>query len=55
MSVINTTNNEVVQTIDTRPWPESSVGYQPDSIAMTNDGHLLVSLGAGQRDRGLSV
>ncbi|HEX5192286.1 MAG TPA: bifunctional YncE family protein/alkaline phosphatase family protein [Solirubrobacteraceae bacterium] len=45
VSVINTTNNQVVQTIDTRPWPESSVGYAPDSIAMTNDGHLLVSLG----------
>ena len=45
VSVINTNNNDVVQTIDTRPWPESSVGYEPDSIAMTNDGHLLVSLG----------
>ena len=45
VSVINTTNNQVVQTIDTRPWPESSVGYEPDSIALTQDGHLLVSLG----------
>ncbi|MBV9807908.1 MAG: hypothetical protein JO286_12030, partial [Solirubrobacterales bacterium] len=45
VSVIDTTNNQVVQTIDTKPWPESSVGYEPDSIALTPDGHLLVSLG----------
>jgi YVTN family beta-propeller protein len=45
VSVIDTTNDQVVQTIDTRPWPESSVGYQPDSIGMTQDGHLMVSLG----------
>jgi YVTN family beta-propeller protein len=45
VSVIDTTNNQVVQTIDTRPWPESAVGYDPDSIALTQDGHLLVSLG----------
>jgi YVTN family beta-propeller protein len=45
VSVINTTNDQVVQTIDTRPWPESNVGYEPDGIAMTQDGHLLVSLG----------
>jgi YVTN family beta-propeller protein len=45
VSVIDTTTNQVVQTIETQPWPESSVGYEPDSIAMTKDGHLLVSLG----------
>src|SRR5215469_11108091 len=45
VSVINTTRDQVVQTIDTRPWPESSVGYQPDGIAMTSDSHLLVTLG----------
>ncbi|HKD93385.1 MAG TPA: alkaline phosphatase family protein [Gaiellaceae bacterium] len=45
VSVIDTTTDQVVQTIETRPWPESAVGYQPDSIAMTSDGHLLVSLG----------
>ncbi|HET7048528.1 MAG TPA: alkaline phosphatase family protein [Solirubrobacteraceae bacterium] len=45
VSVIDTTTNEVVQTIETRPWPSSSVGYEPDGIAMTNDGHLLVTLG----------
>jgi YVTN family beta-propeller protein len=45
VSVIDTTKNQVVQTIETRPWPSSNVGYAPDSIALTSDGHLLVSLG----------
>jgi YVTN family beta-propeller protein len=45
VSVINTTKNVVVQTIATKPWPSSRVGYAPDSIAMTDDGHLLVTLG----------
>jgi YVTN family beta-propeller protein len=45
VSIIDTTTDKVVQTIDTRPWPESNVGYAPDSIAMTQDGHLLVTLG----------
>jgi YVTN family beta-propeller protein len=45
VSVIDTTVNQVVQTIETKPWPESAVGYEPDSIAMTSDGHLLVTLG----------
>ena len=45
VSVIDTTTNQVVQTIETKPWPESSVGYEPDGIAMTQDGHLLVTLG----------
>ena len=55
VSVIDTTTNQVVQTIETKPWPESSVGYQPDGIAMTKDGHLLVTLGQGERRRGLPV
>ncbi len=45
VSVIDTTSDQVVQTIETRPWPESAVGYEPDSIALTNHGHLLVALG----------
>jgi YVTN family beta-propeller protein len=45
VSVINTATNQVVQTIETKPWPSSSVGYEPDGIAMTKDGHLLVTLG----------
>ena len=45
VSVIDTTNDQVVQTIETKPWPESAVGYEPDGIALTQDGHLLVTLG----------
>ncbi len=45
VSVIDTTTDQVVQTIETKPWPESAVGYEPDSIALTKDGHLLVTLG----------
>jgi len=45
VSVINTKTDQVEQTIETKPWPESSVGYEPDGIAMTGDGHLLVTLG----------
>ena len=45
VSVIDTTTDQVVQTIETKPWPSSTVGYEPDGIALTKDGHLLVSLG----------
>jgi YVTN family beta-propeller protein len=45
VSVIDTTLDQVVQTIETKPWPSSNVGYQPNGIAMTKDGHLLVTLG----------
>ncbi|WP_043728116.1 YncE family protein [Kutzneria sp. 744] len=45
VSVIDTGRNKVVQTISTQPWPEASVGYEPDGITMTSDGHLLVTLG----------
>ena len=45
VSVIDTTTNQVVQTIETKPWPSSAVGYEPDGIALTKDGHLLVTLG----------
>jgi YVTN family beta-propeller protein len=45
VSVIDTTKQQVVQTIEAKPWPSSNVGYEPTSIAMTNDGHLLVTLG----------
>ena len=45
VSVLDTTKNKVVQTIATRPWPSSKVGYAPTGIALTKDGHLLVSLG----------
>src|SRR3954468_13549268 len=45
VSVIDTTKDKVVQTIESKPWPSSNVGYAPTSIAMTGDGHLLVTLG----------
>ena len=45
VSVIDTKKNKVVQTIDTKPWPSSDAGYEPTSIAMTADNHLLVTLG----------
>ncbi|MGW6353749.1 alkaline phosphatase family protein [Streptomyces sp. NPDC055092] len=45
VSVIDTTKNKIVQTVATRPWPESSVGYEPDAVTLTDDGHLLVTLG----------
>ncbi|MEN3303844.1 MAG: hypothetical protein V7603_46 [Micromonosporaceae bacterium] len=45
VSVINTGKDAVVQTIATRPWPEASVGYEPDGVTLTDDGRLLVTLG----------
>jgi YVTN family beta-propeller protein len=45
VSVIDTTKDKVVQTITTQPWPEATVGYEPDGITVTQDGHLLVTLG----------
>jgi YVTN family beta-propeller protein len=45
VSVIDTGKDKVVQTIATQPWPEASVGYEPDGITLTDDGHLLVTLG----------
>jgi YVTN family beta-propeller protein len=45
VSVIDTSRGEVVQTIATQPWPEAEVGYEPDGITLTGDGHLLVTLG----------
>src|SRR5215472_9657636 len=44
VSVINTSNDKVVQTIATQPWPEAKVGYEPNGITLTGDGHLLVTL-----------
>ena len=45
VSVIDTRRGKVVQTIATQPWPEASVGYEPDGVTLTDDGHLLVTLG----------
>ncbi|ROQ68260.1 YVTN family beta-propeller protein [Streptomyces sp. 840.1] len=45
VSVIDTAKGKVVQTISTQPWPDASVGYEPDAVTLTDDGHLLVTLG----------
>jgi YVTN family beta-propeller protein len=45
ISVINTKNDKVVQTIATDPWPSSDTGYAPTSITMAQNNHLLVTLG----------
>ncbi|MEV6008230.1 bifunctional YncE family protein/alkaline phosphatase family protein [Streptomyces sp. NPDC051976] len=45
VSVISTKRDKVVQTIATQPWPEASVGYEPNAVTLTDDGHLLVTLG----------
>lgn len=45
VSVIDTGKDKVVQTIETKPWPSSTVGYAPDDVTLTGDGHLLVTLG----------
>jgi YVTN family beta-propeller protein len=45
VSVIDSAKDQVVQTIETRPWPSSTVGYEPDGLDLTKDGHLLVTLG----------
>jgi YVTN family beta-propeller protein len=45
VSVIDTASDKVVQTIATQPWPEATVGYEPDGVTLTDDGHLLVTLG----------
>ncbi|WP_330341957.1 bifunctional YncE family protein/alkaline phosphatase family protein [Streptomyces sp. NBC_00557] len=45
VSVIDTQKNKVVQTIDTQPWPEAKVGYEPNAVTLTDDGRLLVTLG----------
>ncbi|MEU5725621.1 hypothetical protein [Micromonospora sp. NPDC047738] len=42
VSVIDTASNKVVQTIATQPWPEATVGYEPNAVTLTDDGHLLV-------------
>jgi len=43
VSVIDTTSNKVVQTINTQPWSGSKVGYTPTGMTVT-DGRLLVTL-----------
>jgi len=44
VSVVDTTTDQVVQTITTQPWRGSAIGYVPDGITVQG-GRLLVSLG----------
>ncbi|HWC23154.1 MAG TPA: alkaline phosphatase family protein [Flexivirga sp.] len=44
VSVVDTTRNKVVQTIETRPWASSDVGYAPTGMTRVGD-RLLVTLG----------
>lgn len=45
VSVVDTRTDKVVQTIETRPFSQSEVGYEPTGVTTTKDGHLLVTLG----------
>jgi YVTN family beta-propeller protein len=45
VSVVDTSRDKVVQTVNTQPWSGSDVGYQPNAVTLTQDGHLLVTLG----------
>ncbi|QGN34108.1 alkaline phosphatase family protein [Microlunatus sp. Gsoil 973] len=45
ISVIDTNTDNVVQTISSKPWASSTVGYAPTSITLSRDNHLLVTLG----------
>ena len=42
VSVIDTDRDEVVQTIATRPWASAKVGYQPNAVTLTADGHRVI-------------
>ncbi|MGW0227943.1 bifunctional YncE family protein/alkaline phosphatase family protein [Actinopolymorpha singaporensis] len=44
ISVVDTTIGKVVQTIETKPWQSSDVGYEPTGMTVV-DGRLLVTLG----------
>jgi len=44
VSVVDTTSDAVVQTIETKPWQGSEVGYAPNAVTV-HAGRLLVSLG----------
>ncbi len=44
VSVVDTTRNQVVQTVTTQPWRGSAIGYEPTGITV-HDGRLLVTLG----------
>lgn len=43
--VIDSRKDKVVHTISTQPWPEASVGYEPNTVTLTDDGRPLMTLG----------
>jgi YVTN family beta-propeller protein len=52
VSVIDAASHEVTQTFNVEPLPGSDVGAAPNSVAVTDDQHLLVSVG---RDNAIAV
>jgi YVTN family beta-propeller protein len=52
VSVIDAASHQVSQTFNVEPLPGSSVGAAPNSVAFTDDEHLLVSVG---RDNAIAV
>ncbi|GAA4216421.1 bifunctional YncE family protein/alkaline phosphatase family protein [Actinocatenispora rupis] len=52
VSLIDTTTHRVRQTFNVTPLPGSTVGSNPNAITMTDDHHLLVSIG---RDNAIAV
>jgi YVTN family beta-propeller protein len=45
ISVIDTTSNNMVKTINIQPFPDAPFGSTPTGLTMTGDGKLVVSLG----------
>jgi YVTN family beta-propeller protein len=52
ISVIDAASHAVTQTVNVEPLPGSHVGAAPNSVAVTDEGHLLVSVG---RDNAIAV
>ncbi len=55
VSVIDTREDQVVQTIETKPWPSSAVGYEPDGIDSDQGRPPAGHFGKGQCGRGLPL
>ena len=52
VSVVDTNTNDVVQTIDVKPYPDAPLGSAPNAVSMIGDHQLAVSLG---RNNALAV
>ncbi len=55
VSVIDTRKGKVVQTIATQPWPEASVGYEPNAVTLTGRRPPAGDARPGQRGRRLPL